>query len=38
MLEEHGSTKGNVMTNLQSKIRLTSENLLIIIGRMHTTN
>jgi hypothetical protein len=38
MLEEYGSTRGNIMTDLQSKMRSALENLLIIIGRMHTTN
>jgi hypothetical protein len=35
MLEEYGSTGGNVIADLQSKMRLTLGNLLIIVGRMH---
>ena len=38
MLEEYGSTEGNVIADLQSKIRLTLGNLLIIVGRMHIAN
>jgi len=32
MLEEYDSTEGNVMVDLQSKIRSTQENLLPIVG------
>jgi hypothetical protein len=38
MLEEYGLIKGNIMSNWQSKMRLTLKNLLMIIDRMHTTN
>jgi len=30
MLEEYGSTEGNIMVDYQSKMRLTLENLLMI--------
>jgi hypothetical protein len=30
MLEEYGSTEGNIMADYQSKMRLTLENLLMI--------
>jgi hypothetical protein len=32
MLEEYGSIRGNVMTDLQSKMRSALENLLIILA------
>ena len=38
MLEEYDSTRGNIIANLQSKMRSTLENLLIIIGKTHITN
>jgi hypothetical protein len=38
MLEEYGSIRGNIMAYWQSKIWSTLENLLMIVGRMHTTN
>jgi len=38
MLEEYGSTDGNYTTHWQFKMRLTLENLLIIIGGMYTAD
>jgi hypothetical protein len=38
MLGEYGSTRGNIMIDLQYKMRSTQENLLTIVGIMHIAN
>jgi hypothetical protein len=38
MLEEYSSTEGNYVVDWQSKMRSKLENLLMIVGRINTTN